>query len=315
VAALGGAGARAASAALLALARGASPKAALDSARAVPGDPEARQLGVVGWDGRAGASTGSRLPGWAGQRVGQGFACVGEGIQNAEVLDAMAAAFHAKRGDLGARLLAALDGAGRALGTGGAFGEGDGYASAAILVVRAEGGPHGESDRLADLRVDASSDPIEALARLYARHAATYIAAAHVRFGDDARRRGDNAAAEREYREAETGFRAAVAGAPKDPDALNELAWFLALHGRDPQEALRFAEAAIQARGDDPNLWDTLAEAAYRAGSLDRAIEAADRAARLARGNARYAERLRVFRSAKAALTGGSAPKDSGAGR
>jgi tetratricopeptide (TPR) repeat protein len=216
----------------------------------------------------------------------------------------MMTAFQAASGELGARLLAALEAGDHPAPGGSALEVGKGFASAAILVVRAGGGSLGESDRLTDLRIDAALDPIAALKALYLRHSETYLAAAHVRYGDEAKRRGDDASATREYRAAEAGFRAAVARAPKDADALNELAWFLALHGSDAAEAVRFAEAAVVARGDDPNLWDTLAEAAYRSGSLDKAIDAAARAARLDKDNARYAERLRAFRAAKDTLLG-----------
>jgi uncharacterized Ntn-hydrolase superfamily protein len=314
IAAVGGTGETAVRAAFLALARGGTPEAALDSARLSPGAAEARQLALVAPDGRAAAATGSHAIGWAGHRVGTRVASVGDALEGAETLDAMMAAFQARSGDLGARLMAALEAGDRPAPGGSALEAGNGFASAAILVVRAGGGPLGESDRLTDLRIDAAPDPIAALKALYVRHSETYLAAAHVRFGDEARRRGDDVSANREYAEGEVGFRAAVARAPKDADALNELAWFLALHGSDAAEAVRFAEAAVAARADDPNLWDTLAEAAYRSGSLDRAIEAAQRAARLDKENARYGERLRAFRAAKDALLGSEkgAPKESG---
>ena len=304
IAAVGGTGEEAVRAAFRALAHGAAPEAALDSARAEPGAADVRQLALVAPDGRVGAATGAHAVGWAGHRLGRGVASAGQALEGAETLDAMMAAFAARTGDLGARLLAALEAGDRPAPGGAALEAGKGFASAALLVVRAGGGPLGESDRLTDLRIDAAVDPIAALKAVYLRHSETYLAAAHVRYGDDAKRRGDDAAAAREYGAAETGFRGAVARAPKDADALNELAWFLALHGSDAAEAVRFAEAAVAARGDDPNLWDTLAEAAYRGGALDKAIEAAERAARLDKENARYAERLRTFRAAKSALTG-----------
>ena len=304
IAAVGGTGETAARAAFQALARGATPEAALDSARLIPGDAEARQLALAAPDGRVAAATGTHVVGWAGHRVGAGVAAVGEALEGAETLDAMMTAFQARSGDLGGRLLVALEAGDHPAPGGSALEVGNGFASAALLVVRVGGGPLGESDRLTDLRIDAAPDPIAALKALYLRHSETYLAAAHVRFGDEARRRGDDTSAVREYAEAEAGFRAAVSRAPKEADALNELAWFLALHGPDAAEAVRFAEAAVAARSDDPNLWDTLAEAAYRSGSLDRAIEAAQRAARLDKENTRYAERLRAFRAAKDALLG-----------
>lgn len=304
IASVAGAGDAAVRAAFQALARGAAPEAAMDSARGRSGGADARQLALVSPDGRVAATTGTSVVGWAGHRLGRNVACVGEALEGSETLEAMLAAFTARSGDLGARLLDALEAGDRPAPGSAALEVGKGFASAGLLVVRAGGGPMGESDRLTDLRIDAAVDPIAALRSAYLRHSETYLAAAHVRFGDEAKRRGDDTTATREYREAEAGFRSAVARAPKDADALNELAWFLALHGSDAGEALKFAESAVSARGDDPNLWDTLAEAAYRGGALDKAIEAAERAARMDKENARYAERLRAFRAAKDALMG-----------
>jgi uncharacterized Ntn-hydrolase superfamily protein len=288
-----------------ALALGASPDSALALLTPAGADPAARLGLAVGHDGRVAGRSGPRLPGFTGVLLRHRFGCAGYGLRGTTTLAAMAAAFEQREDDLGARLLAALQAGERA--------DGDpfaalGHGSASLLVVRAEAEPGrgssrgSGSDRLTDLRVDLDPDPIGALGRLYARHAETFLPAAHVRYADQARRRGDDAAAAREYAAAEKGFRAAVARAPKDAGALNELAWFLATRGGDPSEALRYAEAAVTARADDPNLLDTLAEAAYRAGNLERAIEAMERAVRLSRGNERYAERLRAFRAAKAAL-------------
>ncbi|MGE5175002.1 MAG: DUF1028 domain-containing protein [Hyphomicrobiales bacterium] len=297
--------------ALDALRRNGDAAAAIEAARGAGDDPENVQVAAVDARGTAEAWSGRWVRGWAGRRATPGVACVGQGLENAAPLEAMAAAFAAAKGDLAERLLAALAAAAATIDPEGAFADARGNASAALLVVGSVPSPGGEdSERLVDLRVDAADDPIPPIRRLLGEAEGTYLAAARVRRGDRARRAGDDSTAAREYALAETGFRSAVGRRPKDPDALNELAWFLATHGGDPAEALRFAEAAVGARGDDPNLYDTLAEAAYRAGNLDRAIEAAERAVKLARGNERYAERLRAFRAARAALTKerGSAP-------
>jgi predicted Zn-dependent protease len=155
-----------------------------------------------------------------------------------------------------------------------------------------------------DLRVDEAVDAVQALKSVYAVHAATFLPVAYARFGDDASRRGDSISAEREYARAEGAYRTAVARSPKDPDALNELAWFLATHGRDSEEAVRFAKAAITARPRDPNLYDTLAEAEYRSGSLSRAIESMDRAVKYSGGAPRYTERLARWTRERATLEG-----------
>ncbi|MGE5178920.1 MAG: DUF1028 domain-containing protein, partial [Bacteroidota bacterium] len=301
-----GTGPGALGAALAALRSGASPDSAIALLEAVDPEPAARQTIVIGPGGAVAGRSGKRLPGASGILLRPRFACAGHGLRSEETLQAMATAFASRAGELGARLVAALEAGERDSGY--PFAERKRDASAALLLARAApedargSVPGPGSDRLADLRVDADADPVGALGKLYARFAETFLPAAHARYGDAARRRGDDAMAAREYAAAEAGFRAAVGRGPKDADALNELAWFLATRGGAPDEALRFAEAAVTARPGDPNLLDTLAEAAYRAGNLERAVDAAERAVRLARGNARYEERLRAFRAARAAL-------------
>jgi uncharacterized Ntn-hydrolase superfamily protein len=285
--------------AMAALAAGASADSVQEVLHRALEDPAARQNLIVAKNGRVAGISGTRLPGYSGVILRNGFACAGYALHGHQTLEAMAAAFTGSDADLASRLVAALDAADRMENR--PFRARRSDASAAVLVVRVGADPKAGTDRLADLRVDWDPDPVGALHRLTARHAETFLAAAHVRFGDEARRAGETDRAKREYAAAEAGFRAAVARAPEDPDALNELAWFLATRGSDAAEALHFAERAVVARSDDPNLYDTLAEAAYHAGDLERAVDAAERAAELGRGNARYGERLRFFQSAREA--------------
>jgi tetratricopeptide (TPR) repeat protein len=80
-------------------------------------------------------------------------------------------------------------------------------------------------------------------------------------------------------------FRNAVALAPTDPDARNNLAWLLVLTGPSAAEALTEARTAVQLRADAAS-WDTLAEAAWRAGETNEAVTAWRRALELGAPNA-----------------------------
>jgi len=288
------------------MARGTPARQALDSL--LSGDPrkDERQIAVVDRAGTPAAFTGPRCPAWAGERIGKNYACQGVSLRDGDALAAMGRAFENASGTLGERLLAALDAAESIAPVR------EEVESAAVLVVREGGGPNGWADRLVDLRVDAASDAVQALKSLYATHAVTFLPAAYGRFGDEAKRRGDSISSEREYARAEAGFRAAVARKPKDPDALNELAWFLAAHDRDPDEAVRLATAAVAARPRDPNLYDTLAEAEYRSGSLTHAIEAMERAVKYSGGAIRYVDRLGRWTRERAALEGKAGTKTPG---
>lgn len=65
----------------------------------------------------------------------------------------------------------------------------------------------------------------------------------------------------------------------------NDLAWLLSHseQAADPREAVRLAESAVVASGDDPNYLDTLAAAYAAAGRYGEAVRTAERAAELAR--------------------------------
>jgi uncharacterized Ntn-hydrolase superfamily protein len=123
-------------------------------------EAEYRQFAVVDAEGRAAAHTGARCMAEAGHLVGDGYSVQANIMRGPEVWPAMAAAFEASRGDdLALRLLAALDAA-EAAG-----GDLRGRQSAAVLVVPAEGS---EVDRVVDLRVEDSAEPLVELRRLVA---------------------------------------------------------------------------------------------------------------------------------------------------
>lgn len=129
-------------------------------------DPKAseRQFGIVDGQGRVYSYTGAKCFDWAGGRTGKNFAAQGNILAGARVVDALAETFEQAQGDLAERLVTALA-AGQAAG-----GDRRGQESAALLVVRANGGYAGFNDRFIDLRVDDHPAPIEELERLLDLH-------------------------------------------------------------------------------------------------------------------------------------------------
>jgi uncharacterized Ntn-hydrolase superfamily protein len=121
--------------------------------------PELRQIAIVDPDGRVAVHTGARCIGAASHRARDGFCVQGNTLPAEAVLDAMAVAYEASRGDLAERLLGVLA-AGESVG-----GDLRGRRSAALLVVPGSKGAAGGT-RLVDLRVDDHVDPHEELARL-----------------------------------------------------------------------------------------------------------------------------------------------------
>jgi len=124
-----------------------------------------RQLGVVDGSGGSAAWTGPGCNEWAGHRTGRCHAAQGNILVGRETVDALADTFEATAGKpLAGRLLECLAAAQDA------GGDRRGQQSAALLVVRRNGGYAGLSDVACDLRVDDHERPIEELRRIQAQH-------------------------------------------------------------------------------------------------------------------------------------------------
>jgi uncharacterized Ntn-hydrolase superfamily protein len=140
----------------------------------VSGDEGAqdRQFGIVDACGLAATFTGSRCIASAGGVTGHGFAAQGNCLAGPGVVPAIATAFVGASGTLADRLVAALA-AGQRAG-----GDKRGQQSAALIVVKPNGGYGGFNDRYVDLRVDDHPAPIDELARLLELHKLYHFPAA-----------------------------------------------------------------------------------------------------------------------------------------
>lgn len=143
---------------------GLSAKETLDALVAADPDKDIRQVGIVDARGGVSAHSGSSCLSWAGHRVGKSYSCQGNILVGAEVVEAMTEAFEGAEGELSSRLLTALC-AGDLAG-----GDRRGKQSAALFVLRKNGGYRGTCDVLVDLRVDDAPDPCGELQRLYGLH-------------------------------------------------------------------------------------------------------------------------------------------------
>lgn len=143
--------------------------------------PSQRQVGMVDAHGNAASWTGDSCFDWAGGRtlgadgqivtgakgtmiVGRHFAAQANIMVSDQTVKNMADAYVRATGSLADRLMAALV-AGQAGG-----GDKRGMESAALLVVRANGGYLGANDRYIDIRVYDDTNPIRELQRLYRLH-------------------------------------------------------------------------------------------------------------------------------------------------
>lgn len=132
---------------------------ALRALLAADPDSAVRQIGIVDARGSAVSFTGQRNVAAAGSRLGRGYAAQANMMLRNTVWDAMGRAFEAAGGDLADRLLAALDAAQRE------GGDIRGRQSAALIVVSGDRSLP-PWDRVFDLRVEDSRDPIGELRRL-----------------------------------------------------------------------------------------------------------------------------------------------------
>ena len=141
-----------------------------------------RQVGIVDARGNAASFTGARTFDWAGGRVGSpsrigsvlggkgdvivghGFAAQANIMVSDQTVKNLAEVFARSTGSLADRLMTALK-AGQAGG-----GDRRGMQSAALLVVRANGGYLGANDRFIDIRVYDAKNPITELERLLTLH-------------------------------------------------------------------------------------------------------------------------------------------------
>jgi len=121
---------------------------------------EVRQVAMIDAQGRVAAHTGTKDIAAAGHIVGKDYSVQANMMLNDRVWPAMSKAFENAKGDLAERMLAALDAAQEA------GGDIRGKQSAALVVVT--GTPTGKAwtDRIFDLRVDDSAEPLAELRRL-----------------------------------------------------------------------------------------------------------------------------------------------------
>lgn len=155
--------------------------------------PDVRQVAIIDFKGRVDAWTGKSNIQSAGHFIGKDYSVQANLMLNDKVWPAMSKAFESTKGDLAERMLAALDAA-QAVG-----GDIRGKQSAALVVVTGKPTNEPWKDRIFDLRVDDSADPLKELRRLVTLQRAYN----HMNAGDLAVEHKDNEGALREYSAAE----------------------------------------------------------------------------------------------------------------
>jgi uncharacterized Ntn-hydrolase superfamily protein len=160
------------SAGLMLLKCGATPQQAVDVLLNDDTLAHKRQFALVDRSGRVAAHTGADLynwDGWAGSSVGRGCVALGNGLASGDVVHQMVKTFEGSRASLAERLMAALESGQRA------GGDIRGQQSAALLVLRRNGGYGSLDDRHVVISIYDHDQPIDELVRCYALHRLSYF--------------------------------------------------------------------------------------------------------------------------------------------
>ena len=153
--------------AILLLKQGLSPEKIVKQIHESDPDPrpadwskEGRQFAVMNAKGEYAAYTGPKATEWAGNKGGKFCTAQGNILAGEAVVNGMVEAFEKTSGHLSLRLLAALD-AGQKAG-----GDKRGMQSAAMLIVKKDGGVWLHNDVVLRLQVDDNPEPLVELRRL-----------------------------------------------------------------------------------------------------------------------------------------------------
>jgi uncharacterized Ntn-hydrolase superfamily protein len=151
---------------------GATPQQAVDVLLHNDRHRTRRQFALLDCSGNVAAYTGAELhdwDGWSGSADGDGCVALGNGLASERVVDQMVTTFEGHQASLAERLMAALESAERA------GGDIRGQQSAALLVLRRDGGYGSLDDRLVNISIYDHERPIQELIRCYALHRLSYF--------------------------------------------------------------------------------------------------------------------------------------------
>ena len=276
--------------ALALLARGKSAGQALSAL--AKSDPQwaSRQVAIVDAGGRAVNHTGRSAITWAGGEVGSGFAVQGNILAGPKVVAEMARAYRQTKGELGERLISALE-AGQAAG-----GDRRGKQSASLLVVRPSKSNPEFEERYVDLRVEDHPSPIKELRRLWSIRQGFKGAEVHLLYARQFEAAGRKDLARMERGRVRDILTAALARDEKDPGMLNGLAWACASNSIFLADALKAAERAVELAPRNVDIIDTLAEVHFRRGEVEKAIEVETRASKIDPASQYLKDQLKRFR-------------------
>lgn len=271
---------------LEALEQGRTPTEALEAAITRDESASRRQVGVVDFQGRTAAYTGSANGEWAGHLTAENVSVQGNLLAGPGVVQAMLETYQHSDGPLAERLMLALE-AGEAAG-----GDKRGKQSAALIVKCERGGFDGTDDRLVDLRITDHPDPLPELRRLYTLWKYHVMLPSYARLADE---QPDLAPARHAH--LQRFVKESLPATFDDANLYNSLAWFLAERKLFPADTIRAAGRAVELAPDDSDILDTLAEAHFAAGDAQQAVHWIEQALKLSPESDYLKQQLERFQS------------------
>ncbi len=182
---------------------GKTAQQALDGLIASDPQSSVRQVAMIGAKGNVATHTGAKCIAEAGHVTGKNYSVQANLMRNSTVWQAMSDAFESATGDLAERMLIALE---AAQGEGGDI---RGMQSAAIVVVSGQATGQSWRDRIVDLRVDDSPEPLKELRRLL-----------NISRAYDHMNKGDDYITVKDFRSAATEYATAEALAPGNAEIM-----------------------------------------------------------------------------------------------
>ncbi len=217
---------------------------------------ELRQVGILDTRGEGFAFTGSKNFPYAGHIIGKGYVVLGNLLKSDKVLKEMEKAFlNNSDKPLAERLILAIE-AGERVG-----GDRRGKQSAAVIVKLKNGGYEGIDDRLVDIRVDDSKEPIKELKRIYDIWQYEYMLTSYIRLYD-----------RRFERNIKYLLQNMRISRNISADSYNNVAWELCIKNLYPEIGLEFSLRANKMLPKDVNIMDTIAKCYESIGNYKEAI-------------------------------------------
>lgn len=260
---------------------GYSPNEIINILRASDSLFELRQVGILNINGDGYAFTGNKNFPYAGHIVSKGYVILGNLLKSENVLKEMEKAFlNSINKPLAERIILSLQAGDKA------GGDRRGKQSCAVIVKLKNGGYDGIDDRLVEIRIDDSKQPIEDLKRIYKNWQYEYMLVSYIRLSN---------------RNLENNIKYLLQNmkisSDISPDSYNNIAWELCSRNIFQEVGLEFSLKANKLSPKDANIMDTIAKCYESLGNYKEALNWLQKALNIEKNNDYFKSRIEQIRS------------------